>query len=165
MFYFGVDFPWWYSVGQAEKESLCRHSILSSDGIGSEGFAQITFRWWRGKLEREDIREIKSIPNHAKAQAFINWYEYNQTVCKRLFEMYQRYNGGALVSQELVRAKSCRWEDGLNVCKRGDVCVWRTPKGCKQYRNACEINYEYSYKIYTFAGKYRTGPDKTYNYW
>lgn len=160
IFYFGADFPWWYSVGQAEKESLCRHSVLSSDGVGSEGFAQITFRWWKEKLAKEGIYEISSIPNHAKAQAFINRYEYNRTVCRKLFEMYQRYNGGALVSQELLKAKSCKWEDGYRVCRRKDICVWVTKGGCKQYKNACDINYTYSMKIFQLGQKYNPGVTK-----
>ncbi len=165
-YYFGVNFPYWYSVAQAEKESLCKHSVLSSDGVGSEGFAQITYRWWKDKLEKEGITEIKSIPNHAKAQAFINKYEYDRTRCKKLFEMYQRYNGGALVSRELALVGSCRWEDGRKVCKRKTVCVWLTSQGCKQYRDACDINYEYSLRIYEAGQKYRMGSDSlTYQYW
>lgn len=165
-FYFGTDFPWWYSVAQAEKESLCRHSILSSDGVGSEGFAQITYRWWKEKLKREGITEIKSIPNHAKAQAFINKYEYDRTVCKKLFEMYQRYNGGTLVSQELKQAKSCKWENGYRVCRRKDICVWVTSQGCRQFRNACDINYEYSLKIFQLGQKYNPGIiEKVYAFW
>ena len=153
--FFGVNFPYWYSVAQAEKESNCRHSVLSSDGIGSEGFAQITWRWWKERLERAGIPEIKSIPNHAKAQAYINWYEYRLTKCKRLFEMYQRYNGGGLVTVELKRANSCEWKDGYRVCRRRNVCVWLTKKGCKQWKSACDINYTYSVAIYRLAYKYR----------
>jgi len=165
-FYFGADFPFWYSVAQAEKESQCIHSVVSSDGIVSEGFAQITFRWWKSRLAKEGIYEIASIPNHAKAQAFINRYEYDRSICRKLFEMYQRYNGGDLVSRELQRAHSCRWEDGYAVCRRKDVCVWKTHQGCRQWRNACEINYEYSLKIYEKASKYRLSPDSLqFPYW
>lgn len=164
-YYFGVDFPFWYSVAQAEKESLCRHSILSSDGIGSEGFAQITFKLWKDKLTREGITEIKSIHNHAKAQAFINKYEYDRTVCLKLFEMYQRYNGGGLVSKELIRAGSCKWEDGYRTCRRKDVCVYRTNNGCKQWRNACDINYSYSIKIYEKGKIYQTSSNDKFNFW
>lgn len=154
-FYFGVDFPYHYSVAQAEKESLCRHNIFSTDGVGSEGFAQITFSIWKSLLQKQNIPEIKSISNHAKAQAFINYYNYNSSYCKKLFEMYQIFNGGSLVSKELQKAKSCKWEDGYKVCKRKDVCVWFTSSGCKQWRNACDINYEYSKKIFKFANKYK----------
>lgn len=164
-FYFGVDFPFWYSVAQAETESLCRHSILSSDGIGSEGFAQITFRWWRDRLAKEGIHEIGSVANHAKAQAFINRYEYERTACRRLFEMYQRYNGGDLVSRELKKANSCKWEDGYKICKRKNICVLTTKTGCKQYRNTCNINYEYSIKIYEKAQKYRIYSDRKFAFW
>lgn len=157
--FFGLDFPYWYSIGQAEKESLCRHSILSSDGIGSEGFAQITWDWWKNRLAKVGIPEIKSIPNHAKAQAYINRYEYDRTRCRKLFEMYQRYNGGDLVTRELAKANSCKWEDGYRTCRRKDVCVWKTKNGCRQWRNACDINYEYSLKIFKLAQKYRTNTD------
>lgn len=164
-FYFGVDFPYQYSIAQAEKESVCRHSILSSDGIGSEGFAQITWAVWAPALQREGIPEIKTIPNHTKAQAYINYYNYNSSYCKKLFEMYQIYNGGSLVSKELKKAKSCNWEDGYKVCRRKDVCVWKTKLGCKQWRNACDINYSYSLTIYTLSKKYGIIQSKSYNFW
>ncbi|MEM3426694.1 hypothetical protein [Hydrogenobacter thermophilus] len=154
---FGLDFPYWFSVGQAQVESQCRHNVMSTDGIGSEGFAQITYKLWKDKLRQAGIIEIKSIEGHAKAQAFILKYEFDRTVCKKLFEMYQRYNGGELVSKELMRARSCRWEDGYKACRRGNVCVLRTGKECRQYRNACEINYEYAVKVHGAGLNYWKG--------
>lgn len=162
-YYFGVDFPYWYSIAQAEKESNCRHNIMSKDGIGSEGFAQITYRWWQKELLKEGILEIKSISNHARAQAYINYYNYKRTVCKKLFEMYQLYNG-SFVSKDLKRAKSCKWEDGLKYCIPKEICVNREGGFCKQIRTSCDINYDYSLKIYKFAQKYKTGSDKVYVY-
>jgi len=164
-YYFGVDFPFWYSVAQAEQESQCIHSVVSSDGIGSEGFAQITYRWWKEPLLKQGITEIASIPNHAKAQAFINYTEYNRSYCKKLFETYQRYNGGSDVSKELQKARSCNWRDAYQVCHRKNVCVWTTKQGCKQWRNGCDINYEYSLKIYDKASKYRLSVDHQFQYW
>jgi len=165
-YYFGVDFPYWYSVAQSEKESLCRHNIMSLDGIGSEGFAQITFHWWKDKLAKEGIHEIKSIANHARAQAYINYYYHKQNPCKRLWATYQAYNGGTLVFKETEKAKSCNWQDAKKVCKRKDVCVYMTKDGCKQWHNACDINYEYSLKIYQIAQKYRIGTDSPkYPFW
>jgi len=165
-YYFGVDFPYWYSVAQAHKESLCRHNVMSLDGIGSEGFAQITYQWWKDKLAKEGIHEIKSITNHARAQAYINYYYHKQNPCNKLWATYQAYNGGTLVFKEIERAKSCNWEDAKKVCRRKDVCVWQTPQGCKQYRNACDINYEYSLKIHQIAQKYRIGTDSSkYPFW
>jgi len=165
-YYFGINFPFWYSVAQAEKESLCRHSALSTDGIGSEGFAQITWKWWKDKLAKEGIKEIKTIGNHAKAQAYINYYYHKQNPCKKLWGTYQAYNGGELVFKEMRKANSCKWEDAKQVCRRKDVCVWQTPQGCKQWRNACDINYEYSEKIHKLARKYRLSSDSPpYLFW
>lgn len=154
-FYFGLEFPYWYSVAQAEKESACRHNVLSFDGIGSEGFSQITWRVWKKELEKWGIYEIKSIKNHAQAQAYINYKEYQQSWCRKLFEMYQRYNGGALVSKELQRANSCKWEDGFRACRRRDICVLVTKSGCRQWKNACDINYGYSLEIFKRSWKYK----------
>lgn len=163
MLYFGLDFPYHYSIAQAEKESLCRHNVLSSDGIGSEGFAQITYAIWKQQLEKAGIVEIKSIPNHAKAQAFINRYYYDKLLCKRLFVMYQAYNGGLLINKEL--GSVCTWDYGYKNCKRRDICVWKTASGCKQWRNACDINYEYSVKIYNLSKKYRAIITSKFLYW
>lgn len=165
-FYFGIDFPYWYSIAQAQKESNCKHNITSLDGIGSEGFAQITYKWWKSKLDQQNILEIKSLYNHARAQAYINYEAYINSSCKKLFEMYQIYNGGYLVSKELKRANSCKWEDGYKICKRKDVCVWQTKDGCKQWRNACDINYGYSIEIYETGQLYGKGLRSTkFIYW
>lgn len=148
--YFGIDFPSEYSVAQLHKESLCRNHILSSDGIGSEGPAQITFRVWKKQLEDAGITEIKTIPNHLKAQAYINHACYEQAACKRLWVMYQIYNGGGLVNAEIARAGECDWTKAYRACKRRDIVF-----GNRQKRNACDINYEYSLKIYEIAEAYR----------
>lgn len=163
-FYFGIDFPYWYSVAQAEKESLCRHNVLSYDGVGSEGFAQITHKIWERELDKQGITEIKSLKNHAKAQAYINYRAYKESRCKKLFEMYQIYNGGKLVSKEI--SNSCSWEYGYKVCKRKNVCVYFKDNVCLQFKNACDINYSYSVAIYRLAQKYRkVGSDGKYKYW
>jgi hypothetical protein len=147
-------------------ESACRHNVKSLDGIGSHGFAQITWKWWKKLLKRAGISEVVSIEGQAKAQAFILRWQYKRTVCKKLFEMYQRYNGGGLVSRELRKAHSCKWEDAYAVCNRKDICVWRAGKKCKQWRNACDINYEYSLKIFQKAQKYRLSIDSPkYPFW
>jgi hypothetical protein len=157
-YYFGLNFPYWYSVAQTEKESQCRHNIVSSDGNRSEGFSQITYNLWKNQLRKAGIPEIASIPNHAKAQAYINKYYYDRVICKKLWAMYQAYNGGLLINKELQTA-GCDWNKAYKACRRGNVCVWKTKKGCRQYRNACDINYEYSLLIYKYGQKYKKGND------
>lgn len=154
--YFGIDFPYWYSIAQLEKESSCRHNILSSDRVGSEGLAQITYSLWKDKLSSEGIKEIKTIPNHLKAQAYINKYYYTRlNHCdKKLWAMYQAYNGGLLVDKECHRSSSSKWSEARKYCNRRDVCVKFNRNVCIQYRNACDINYGYSKKIYDLSRKY-----------
>lgn len=154
--YFGLDFPYWYSVAQLEKESACRHNILSSDRVGSEGLAQITYSVWKNQLLSEGISEIKTVPNHLKAQAYINRYYYDRlkSCGKKLWAMYQAYNGGLLVERECFKAKSSNWSEVKAFCSRKDVCVKFKGNSCIQYRNACDINYEYSKKIESISAKY-----------
>ncbi len=159
--YFGIDFPSEYSVAQLHKESLCRNHILSSDVIGSEGPAQITFRLWKRQLENEGIHEIKTISNHLRAQAYINRVCYDNAACKKLWVMYQIYNGGTLVNAEISKAGVCDWTKAYKACKRRDIVF-----GNGQRRNACDINYEYSKMIYELAGQYKTVERSGgYEYW
>lgn len=163
--YFGLDFPYWYSVAQAEQESLCRQTI-SRDGIGSYGFAQITWKYWKKKLKKAGIDNIHFTDDQAKAQAYINHYEFKKTYCKKLFEMYQRYNGGSWVTKELKKSKICKWVEGLRHCKRGMVCVYYKHGKCIKKKSACKINYNYSLEIYKKSKKYKSGKDgKLFKFW
>ncbi|MEM4385831.1 MAG: hypothetical protein QXD03_04725 [Candidatus Anstonellales archaeon] len=154
--YFGIDFPYWYSVAQLEKESSCRHNLLSSDRVGSEGLAQITYSLWKSVLISEGINEIKTIPNHLKAQAYINKYYYDRLkFCgKKLWAMYQAYNGGLLIEKECRLSGSSNRTEARKFCKRKDVCIKFKGKVCVQYKNACDINYEYSHIIEKYSKKY-----------
>ena len=160
--YFGLNFPYWFSIGQLQKESSCRHRVLSSDGIGSEGLAQITWRVWKKQLLRAGIPEIKSIKNHLKAQAYINWLSYRRAICKKLWVMYQIYNGGTLVNKEIKRAGKCDHCLARRACKRRNVCFRNG-----QCINACDINYSYSFKVYKYGLKYAPLKAKTkgYEFW
>ena len=79
--------------------------------------------------------------------------------------VYQRYNGGDWVIRECRRAGSWEWEKCPQFCRRGQVCVWKVGAECKQYRSACEINYQYSLLIYRYADKYRRVEDGRWRYW
>lgn len=162
-FYFGVNFPYWYSLAQIEVESACIHNRWSFDEARSYGLAQITWKIWKNKLRRAGIPEIYSVRNNLKAQAYINylaWRTLNKRLewCKRLWVMYQIYNGGSLVIKEIRRAGECCWCSAYRNCRRRDICwKWRGKIHCK---NACDINYEYSLKIYNKGQKYRKGKDE-----
>lgn len=159
-YYFGVDFPSEYAVGQRQQESNCR-DVLSRDGVGSEGPAQITYRLWQTPLQRQGITEIRTPENHAKAQAFINRAAWRQAEHKRLWVMFQIYNGGGLVNKEITRAGKADWKAAYSVCKRRMITF---KDGSKI--NACDINYDYSKRVYRYGEQYRVlGPSTSYPFW
>lgn len=149
---FGVDFPWWYGVGQLQKESGCRN-ILSRDGVGSEGLAQITWRWHRDRLQSAGIPEIRTTTNQLRAQALLMRDAWRQAP-GRLWVAYQIYNGGGLVLQEIRRAGAVDHGLAQAQCRRKNIVF---DNG--QVINACKINYSYPVRIAGYAAAWRTGPD------
>jgi len=153
--YFASDFPYWYNIGLAHTETKCRF-VISKDGYGSVGYFQLTPKFLDPTLRPYFPKYTENHLDHFYAFAY-----YLRSLYKEpLWIMYQRYNGGDLVLRECSRANSMRWEDCKAQCKRKDVCVWFDGLTCKQYRNACDINYSYSKKVYQNGQYYRTGEDK-----
>lgn len=159
---FGTSFPWQYGVAQLEQESGCRPSI-SNDGVGSQGVAQITYRWWKKVLDQEGITEISSVQGSLRAQAAIMRYLHEPG--RPLWVTYQRYNGGDWVLKEIKRAGEMDWAKAKAQCTRGDS-HFTLKNGKVQTRNNCDINYEYSQKIYDMGGKYGDVQDNSqFRYW
>lgn len=159
---FGVDYPYQYGVGQLVQESGCRN-VLSYDGVGSQGLAQITWRWHKQTLQKRGIRSLDAIPDQLKAQAILMrqmWVpKYG------LWVTYQAYNGGGLVLKEINRAGSENWVKAKSNCKRGQSC-FTYPSGKKECVSNCEINYDYSVKIYKYGGQYAGVKESgQYRYW
>lgn len=161
--YFGIDYPWWYGVAQLQKESNCRN-VLSKDGVGSEGPAQITYRIWKNPLTKEGIPEVRTRKNHLRAQAFINydcWKQAERAGYPALWVAMQIYNGGGLVLKELNRSGDFSWQAARDACRRKNITFSNG-----QVRNACDINYEYSKILFKYADKYRIGSEsEKYPYW
>lgn len=172
---FGVDYPYQYGVAQLKEESNCRE-IISNDGYGSEGVAQITMSMWAKKLKENGIEEVRTTRNNLRAQAFIMKQNYNEKY--PLWVMYQRYNAGYYVIWEISRAGVTDWQKAYNACKdfyyrkkkgeklehaRGDSKF--TLKRGVQYRSNCDINYEYSQKIFKTGKEYGNGNSPRFIYW
>lgn len=154
----GRDYPWWYGLGLMKTETNCRW-LKSLDGHGSVGYAQITPKFLDSVLRPlfpDYDKEYSS--DHFYALAYITGLELRRAC--RLWQVYQSYNGGSLVYKECGRAKSCLQEECRKECKRKNVCVWMTKEGCKQYRNACDINYSYSLKVFKNGQPYKQDEDK-----
>lgn len=159
---FGLDYPYQYGVAQLKAESNCR-DIISNDGIGSQGVAQITYRWWQDVLKKNGVFEIRSISNHLKAQAIIMRESYSAKY--PLWVAYQRYNGGAHVLKEIARAGAIDWAKAKAECQRGLSC-FTLKDGTKQCRSNCDINYEYSQTIFKYGKEYGNVQDNTrFFYW
>jgi len=163
--YFGIDFPYWYSMAQLRVESNCIWRAFSKDGWGSVGPAQITPSFWGRELSRILPDWKESPPSYFMAQAYILRKAYDYGKCKKLYEMYQCYNRNCR-KVDSENWPVCKWEFGLENCmKRPErVCVYKKDGKCLQYKTSCDINYEYSLKIYNFG---RSESDFTgrYQYW
>lgn len=158
--YFGPDFPSHYSVGQLQQESNCRN-VISRDGVGSEGPAQITYRLWKDALTRKGITEIRTTKNHLRAQAFINHSAWHESGTRKLWIAYQVYNGGGLVNKEIKRAGRADWTAARAQCRRKVV---HFKDGSSE--SACDINYSYSRQVYRYGNAYRTAADsRAYSFW
>ena len=161
---FGIDYPYWFGVGQIQQESGCRN-ILSRDGIGSEGLPQITLKVWKKYLNKYAIYNIGSIRNQIKAQALIMRDCKKQAFSSHLWVAYQIYNGGSLVNKEIIRARrkynirEVCWGLAKQFCKRK---VIHFNNG--QTINACKINYGYSKKVYRYGIIYKT-INSNYKFW
>lgn len=157
---FGINYPYQYGVAQLVQESGCRN-ILSLDGVGSEGLPQITYRIWQKPLKDAGIGGIKSIGNQLKAQAIIMRSLYSPKY--GLWVTYQKYNGGGLVLKEINRAGVEDWQKAKDKCRRGQSCF--TYRGVKTCKSNCEINYDYSQKIFKYAKEYSNVQSTQYRFW
>jgi hypothetical protein len=163
--YIAEDYPTHYNVATAERESDCKWKE-STDGHGSVGYFQLT-----PKFLDPTLRPL--FPDYTKPYSKDHFYAFayylntliKSTPAPRLWIVYQRYNGGHLVIKECRRAGSWEWGKCLQFCRRGMVCVREERNECKQYRNACEINYQYSLFICIHSEKYRRREDGRWRYW
>lgn len=167
-FVLGVDYPWWYNLGQIEAESSCLW-ITSLDGWGSIGYAQITPRFWDRVLRKWFPNWQVSESEYFYAHAWVIKYYIEKSKCRRLWEVYQCYNRSCeKVSREAVMG-SCEWKKAKNICfDKYDmrVCVWKRDSECMQYRSSCDINYLYGYKVWSYGRKYAGGIiEKIWKYW
>lgn len=157
--YLGQGFPWWYNLGVAKKETNCKW-VSSLDGHGSVGYFQLTPKFLDRMIRPlfPDYDKPYS-SQHFEAFAYYIGVLLKSSPVKKLWVVYQRYNGGDWVLRECERAGCWVWEECYRQCRRGSVCVWRTASGCKQWRSACEINYEYSLWVWKFGRRWKEGED------
>jgi len=164
--FFGIDYPYWFSVAQLKVESGCKWRT-SLDGWGSLGYAQITPRFWDKELSKKFPNwKTKDSFDYFLSQAYILWKYHKLNKCKKLFITYQCYNRSCY--KVLKETKGCcSWKQGYQEClkKPRKICVWRAKGKCKQYRTDCDINYNYSRKIYRIGIKMKEWETKRWVFW
>jgi hypothetical protein len=163
---FGKGFPHWYLVGQAKQESNCRW-VSSSDGWGSVGWFQLTPKMLNPALRPVFPQYDKMGEQHVMAAVYYLKILQRSNPSKRLWVTFQMYNGGGTVVNECRRAGHWKWENCLGQCRRGNVCVWKSGGVCREYRSACDINYEYSLKVWKYGLGYKPvgAGDGNYLFW
>ncbi len=165
IYYFGFDYPYWFSLAQLFVESHCRW-ILSKDGWGSLGYAQITPRFWDKELSKLfPAWKTKDSTDYFMSQAYILWKYHKLNKCKKLYITYQCYNRSCY--KVLRENKSCSWRQGYKNCLRHPrkVCVWKRNEKCLQYRTNCSINYFYSKKIYRAGKLWEEWKTRRWKFW
>lgn len=162
---FGLDYPYYYGVGQLKQESLCRDAI-SRDGVGSQGVAQITYRVWQKYLSKNGVMHLNSISNQLDAQALIMRDCKKQAYSSHLWVAYQIYNGGALVNKEITRARTTTGIREITHAVAREYCKRKTITFSNgQKINACDINYEYSEKVFKYGNSYKIIYNYKYLFW
>jgi len=159
--YFGPTFPWWYGLGQLRQESCCRSKVTAFDhGMGIAQFMPATHKYVEGLIgEKLDPYN----PHQAiRMQAFYmhNIHKQNKFPNKPLWVTYQAYNGGwTMLNREKVRANSFSRDEMRKVCNRKIIKL----KG-GNLLDMCEVNYDYSRKVFLYGSKYKTTKDNQ-PYW
>ena len=152
---FGVDFPYWYGVGQLKQESGCR-DVISKDGVGSRGVAQITYRVWQKFLKKRGINNINTISNQIHAQAYIMKQCKLEAYTSHLWGAYMVYNGGHIVNKEIIRARKKYHIREVPYCIAKEFCKRKIIEfNNGQSISACKIAYDYPKKIYIYGQQYK----------
>lgn len=157
--YFGLAFPYWYSVGQLKQESACRSSVTAFDaGMGVAQFMPKTSQYIQS-LMGEKLDPYN--PKHAiKMQAFyMNRIHTKENWTGCLWTSFQIYNGGRpILYKEFQKAGGADWSKMRAVCQRKKIQMkWGV-------LDLCNVNYDYSKNIEKYGNKYRRGPDGM-RYW
>lgn len=157
--YFGIQFPYWYGIGQLKAESACRTNITAFDA--GQGIAQ--FMPKTAQYIQSLIGEALDPYNPRQAirmQAFyMNRIHRKENWTDRLWVSYQIYNGGrGTLYNEYQRAGLTDWGLMKLSCQRMKIKMkW-------EVLDLCTVNYDYSKKVEKYGNQYRKGKDG-YFYW
>lgn len=154
-YYWGLDFPWHYAVGQLKQESNCRSEITAFDGgMGVAQFMPSTEAYIENRM-KETFNPYN--PREAiKANAFYMYSLHKQNWDGRLWLTYCFYNSGAgTMTKEYKRAGITNYDLMKSVCQRKILTLKSGQK-----LNLCDVGYDYPKRIYQYGNQYRISSDK-----
>jgi len=158
--YWGLDYPYHFAVGQAQQESCCRANVTSFDG--GEGLFQFTgsTKNWTREQMGENLNFYN--PSHAiKAGAWYMRKLHKQNWDGALWLDFQAFNGGwTLLKKERARAVLTNWTLMKQQCKR-KIIVFKSGN----ILNFCDVNYDYSKRIYKYGQQYKLFDSGKWRYW
>jgi hypothetical protein len=153
--YFGLQYPYWYGVGQLHQESACRTTVTAFDaGQGVAQFMPKTSQYIQSLMgEKLDPYNPKQA---IRMQAFyMNRIHTKENWTDRLWISYAIYNGGKpTLYKEFQRAGILDWELMKMSCRRKKTQMkWGV-------LDLCAVNYNYSKQIEKYGNLYRRGTDE-----
>lgn len=154
----GLDYPWWYNLGQLRQESRCRADIAAFDG--GQGLAQFMPATIAALSKRAGEKLDAYKPEHAiRLQAMFLADLDRGNPSGRLWPIFQAYNGGwTLLKREAMRA------GGWDRAKMRATCQRRVLQLKSGPLDLCEVNYTYPAHVAKFGEVYRAGQDAR-NFW
>ena len=158
--FLGPNYPYHYNLGQLQQESRCRNVVSFDMGRGLAQFMDGTAKYVN-KIYGTNLDPMN--PEHAiKLQAmYMSQIEKKENFSDRLWISYQIYNGGRkTLYQEYEGAGEINWNKMKDVCKRRVITLKNGSK-----LDMCEVNYDYSMKIYRYGNQYRTYSKDGRRFW
>ena len=149
--YFGINYPWWYGVGQLQQESGCRNKVTAWDG--GQGVAQFMPATEKACEKYLGALDMYNPEQAIKAQAWFMRQLHKENWNGALWLTYQAYNGGwkwLRVEFKKSGSQKAYWELMRASCVRKPI--------------NCKINYDYSKQIYRYGQQYKLYPDGR-RYW
>jgi len=153
-YYWGLKFPYWYAVGQAQQESSCRSNIASFDGgRGLMQFMPATERYCEQYLGPLDM---KNSFHAIKANAWYMKQIHKNNQDGALWLTYMFYNGGiSICMKEAQRAGVIDFDLMRLYCKRKKI---KLQSG--QILDLCDVAYQYPQRVFRYGLKYKTLRDR-----
>ena len=151
---FGIEFPYWYGVGQLKQESACRSNVTAFDaGQGIAQFMPKTAKYITA-LMGENLNPYNPKQGIRMQAFYMARIHHKENWTDMLWVTYQIYNGGGpALAGESRRAGMTDWNTMRSVCQRKKIQMkWGI-------LDLCEVNYSYSKNIKRFGELYRRGAD------